>query len=1244
MATPSASLDCPHCRKTFVDPNSHAQHLSSAHAPKNLACPRCNKLFGTQNALSQHTRTCNPASTNPHTATDSPASDVPASAPKAKAAGAKPAKKTKAAKVTGTDPSDAEERSNSRTGPGSRAADSHARSAPATPAHHSAAPSSHTQRAEQVEDDSTQDDNRHIKLSRNSAASKIAQSIFRDGQAKPHPSSGATPKKGFGPRDTPQKRDPLNRNANNTPARYQDRVARGRFRYPEYMTLEQARAEVAAGRAWEGVLRPNPNACRMCFFTIPGRVKDVMVKDDWLNRAFAGDTVIISILSAEDLIEEEKMMEQYRARKGGRGPRDAKSAGSQASKGPLKSTSNNSSSMDVDSASTDSNSASAASADHKKRLNANILKGLESSESGTDTEDDRSAHGDHDEDDSDDEASASPAAPSTSTSAATSASPSSLAVVSDADLAAAEAELSMLNMTTHASFRASDYHGTLEENKPKSDLAKVICIITPFHEEIGYVGRLRRRGDGTSFELRPLAVQHPIFDVPSPDVEYLDYIPMEEPRDAKKNNARGRVSKKEKDAKKAKEAENNMLFITYFRRWDSGSRLRPVGTKPEFLGQAGDVEAECRAITSTHMIDTTPHPPSLSAEFGTSKEINLTPFELERRKDLRKTTRIFTIDPPTARDIDDAMSIEKIGDNKYRVGVHIADVSLYVTPGSNLDKIAQQRSTSVYMVQTMFPMLPGALSENLCSLNPKVDRFAFSVMWDLDAEGNILGNEWIGRSIIRSCVKLSYNDAQKCIDAQDAGDLTPAIAHLDSLSPEQSARDICGDILNLNALAQRMRGRRFDTGALRLSRLRLHFELGADGYPVDAHPYYIKESNQLIEEFMLLANMSVAKFIYKAFPNSALLRSHPAPKDDMLESFGHLMEALHIPFDTSSSGSLYKSLMSLEDWQHRPIEELVTKSMNAAIYLSTGEVRDELELWHYALNVPFYTHFTSPIRRYPDIVVHRQIQAALDAQHEAESGAPKKSATAVQDELLANVDPCHDSKWVASTCEHSNERKRSARKAQDDSIKLFACLFLKRAPFVDEESIVLDVSKNKLLIFSPQLCLRLKVDITPHKGFTIRFDEDKRVLSVFDESAGGKCILSATYFSKISATYFTKGAMPMDVGADLTFWFKPPTPFEPKNVPAPKSIAATAASAKSSSASDPSASNTDSPKRTGGKRGAAKASSSAASTPAKAPQDHESDEEEEEKASSNRKPRQRNRNNAKKAAANVAAPPPPNDD
>lgn len=252
-----------------------------------------------------------------------------------------------------------------------------------------------------------------------------------------------------------------------------------------------------------------------------------------------------------------------------------------------------------------------------------------------------------------------------------------------------------------------------------------------------------------------------------------------------------------------------------------------------------------------------------------------------------------------------------------------------------------------------------------------------------------------------------------------------------------------------------------------------------------------------------------------------------------MTEFNHLMKALSIKFDTSNSGAIYESLLKLEPWQQLPVEEMVARAMNAAIYVSTGQIANEEELWHYALNVPFYTHFTSPIRRYPDIIVHRQIQAALDKR----DGKIYETV----DKMIGG-DPCHNSEWVSKMAEHSNERKKSARKAQDDSIKLFTCLFLRQKPFVDDEAIVLEISRNRITAFSPNLCVRAKVDIpSSRKGYQIRFDSQTRVLSVHDQSKNA-CVLSATYLSKVSMTFFTKGTLPMDIGAELTFWYTPPKP------------------------------------------------------------------------------------------------------
>lgn len=1278
MTEPASSspevFGCTICRKTFTDQKTQLQHIRNAHSEKTIPCSHCNKKFASENALQQHLRGVNKAA-EAQNATSSPSGAEPSRnnikgrpqyAPKSDVAEPEPVHpaapvlgqggkrrqprpsrnldQTSNVDLRASSSSSVDEAANgdnsassyrpqilvqaqgtpskniairqrkpvtpSSTQPGenrsihprqeNRPLKSRPQDSPSgarqTPQHHSESPAFAGPRGGQHQEEQYSTDHRtpakprglprDIEANRAASTSKVAYSIARNiafGSATPVQrnalSRAETPLTDG--RGTPSQRKPV---------------------YPEYWPEEKARAAVKAGTAWEGVLRANPNASRMCFFTIPGRTKDLMVKDEWLNRAFPGDTVIIQMLDAEDLKAEELFQERRKEMK--RGDRkDNKKKNPE--KTPKEAEGAESSAPQSNASSARTPGATPAKEPSDAQLRSEILKGLNLDAEDSDSDLETSSESDADSNNHADSPSiskdlasefliATPSLPGTIQSTSI-----TVETIKDDDIEIVRQEMQVLNLTTHAKFDARLFEGILEEGKPKSDLAKVICITRAYHEDIGFVGRLERVGSH-GWELRPVAIQYPVFDVPAPDAQFIAEIPEPVGRDATAKQ------------KKAARAGNKLLFLCRFARWGTRSR-RPLGTRPEFVGDSGNVEAECRAITSTHMIDTEPFDKSLSEPFGTDTNIVITPGDLANRRDLRKTC-IFTVDPPTARDIDDALSIEKISDDRYQVGVHIADVSHYVTPNSPLDKLAQERSTSVYMVNTMYPMLPTVLSTNLCSLNPKVDRFAFSVLWELDGQGNIVdGTTWIGRTIIRSCVKLSYLDAQKCIDAQEAGDLSPALAHLAQLSPEHPTEKIAQDILHLNTLAQIMRARRFSTGALRLSRLRLHFELDEAGMPIDAHPYYIKESNQLIEEFMLLANMSVAQFIYKAFPESALLRSHPEPKDDILLAFSHLMKALNIEFDTTTSGGVFKSLTQLEDWQHRPIEELVTKAMNAAIYLSTGTIKTEQDLWHYALNVPYYTHFTSPIRRYPDIVVHRQIQAAID---KAKGIAP----TLESSNPLA--DPCHDREWVATVADHSNERKKASRKAQDDSIKLFACLYLKRKPYVDVESIILDVSKTKLSVFSPQLCLKAKIEFADKKGYEIKFDAGKRILSVIDKETNN-VVLALTYFSKVSVTYFTRGSLPMDVGADLSLWWKPEPKPEPKSDEGrPESRASAGkqngANRTEAKKQEPKKAGTGTPAKPSPKRSASAAPSSSSTDPSMVAQDGPDDTQ---SSTNQRKPR-----------------------
>lgn len=325
--------------------------------------------------------------------------------------------------------------------------------------------------------------------------------------------------------------------------------------------------------------------------------------------------------------------------------------------------------------------------------------------------------------------------------------------------------------------------------------------------------------------------------------------------------------------------------------------------------------------------------------------------------------RVFSIDPPTARDLDDALSIQRLPSGNLRVGVHIADVTHFLPAGSALDVEARQRATSTYFVQRVVPMLPRLLCEELCSLNPGVPRLSFSVEWELTPDGEVL-SEWFGKSVIESCCKLDYGTAQQMIDASEAGAPWPEQPADKRLTGGHAWADVCGDVLLLHQTAQRIRAARFEGGALRLDNTKLQFALDEDGNPTGCRPYATGASNQLVEEFMLLANRSVAKFVARGFPDRALLRRHPPPDARKLEQLVEFSKRHGLGVDASSAAALQRTLAALR--AARPevaavAVQMATKPMQLALYFNTGDL-PEADWVHYALAMPFYTHFTSPIR------------------------------------------------------------------------------------------------------------------------------------------------------------------------------------------------------------------------------------------------------------------------------------------
>uniref|UniRef100_A0A8D1D2Z6 DIS3-like exonuclease 2 n=1 Tax=Sus scrofa TaxID=9823 RepID=A0A8D1D2Z6_PIG len=399
---------------------------------------------------------------------------------------------------------------------------------------------------------------------------------------------------------------------------------------------------------------------------------------------------------------------------------------------------------------------------------------------------------------------------------------------------------------------------------------------------------------------------------------------------------------------------------------------------------------------------------------------------------------IFTIDPSTARDLDDALSCKSLADGNFEVGVHIADVSYFVPEGSSLDSVAAERATSVYLVQKVVPMLPRLLCEELCSLNPMTDKLTFSVIWTLTPRGKIL-SEWFGRTVIRSCTKLSYEHAQSMIESP-----TRKIPEkeLPPISPEHSGEEVHRAVLTLHGIAKELRKQRFADGALRLDQLKLAFTLDREtGLPQGCHIYEYRDSNKLVEEFMLLANMAVAREIHRAFPERALLRRHPPPQTKMLNDLMEFCEQLGLPMDFSSAGALNKSLTETfgDDKYSLARKEVLTnmcsRPMQMALYFCAGTLRDPAQFRHYALNVPLYTHFTSPIRRFADVMVHRLLAAALGYREPPD--------------MEPNV--------LQKRADHCNDRRMASKRVQELSTGLFFAILVKESGPLESEAMVLGV-------------------------------------------------------------------------------------------------------------------------------------------------------------------------------------------
>ncbi|XP_038606279.1 DIS3-like exonuclease 2 isoform X2 [Tachyglossus aculeatus] len=480
----------------------------------------------------------------------------------------------------------------------------------------------------------------------------------------------------------------------------------------------------------------------------------------------------------------------------------------------------------------------------------------------------------------------------------------------------------------------------------------------------------------------------------------------------------------------------NTLFVCRIMDWKEDCNFA-TGRLAKSLGQAGEIEPETEGILMEYGVDFSDFSPEVLSCLPQGMPWTIPPTEFSKRRDLRRDC-IFTIDPSTARDLDDALSCKPLPDGNFEVGVHIADVSYFVPEGSALDEAASERATSVYLVQKVVPMLPRLLCEELCSLNPMMDRLSFSVIWKLTPEGKIL-SEWFGRTIIRSCVKLSYDHAQSMIE-EPGKRLGPE--ELPPVSPEHSIEQVHRAVLNLHGIAKQLRKQRFADGALRLDQLKLSFTLDQEtGMPQGCYIYQYRDSNKLVEEFMLLANMAVAHQIHRSFPEQALLRRHPPPQSKLLNDLVEFCHQMGLDIDFSSAGALNESLNEMfgDDKYAAARKEVLTnmcsRPMQMAVYFCSGVLRDQEQFRHYALNVPLYTHFTSPIRRFADILVHRLLDASLSHRQ------------------LPNLEP----DALQKQADHCNDRRMASKRVQELSTNLFFAVLVKESGPLESEAMVMGI-------------------------------------------------------------------------------------------------------------------------------------------------------------------------------------------
>lgn len=432
--------------------------------------------------------------------------------------------------------------------------------------------------------------------------------------------------------------------------------------------------------------------------------------------------------------------------------------------------------------------------------------------------------------------------------------------------------------------------------------------------------------------------------------------------------------------------------------WRKGDK-NPEGEIIQVLGAPGEHETEIHSILAEYGLPY--HFPEEVEKEADKIDREIHENEVKKRWDMREVLT-FTIDPKDAKDFDDALSIRKLSNGNWEIGVHIADVSHYVTPGSLIDEEAYQRATSVYLVDRVVPMLPEVLSNGVCSLRPNEDKYTFSAVFEMDEEAQI-HKEWFGRTVTHSDRRFTYEEAQERIESETG--------------------DLAEEILTLDRLAKIMRSQRIKNGAITFDRSEVRFNLDENNEPIGVYFKVSKDSNHLIEEFMLLANRKVSEYISltrkgEYTNNTFIYRIHDDPDPAKLEALRDFVSTFGYKMNLANTKKVAESMNALlQGVQGKPeenmIETLAMRSMSKAVY-STNPIG------HYGLGFEYYSHFTSPIRRYPDLIAHRLLQHYLDG-----GKSPNRNE-------------------IEEKSKHCSAMERLAADAERDSIKFMQVKFMEK--------------------------------------------------------------------------------------------------------------------------------------------------------------------------------------------------------